>query len=304
MKKFIAIVVGAVVLNASAVCSRERGQELLARFAQGISGSVVTNKGECVCTELGEGGEYKYFSLQDKGGLRCVRISRNDGGVDIYKYREGRLDSASCTTTNRMDMVATIFVGDGVSTGTVDRIEFDVVGGKLAGQMRLLDSEGRRIVRPMLPATERSSFDKEYIPKPGSTGRIGPYEWTIVGPGRVGVLSRNGQKILEGRFAIGGKYPWIVGRGGEKSESANRKELSDKGIVPLDKYSGVNYLFAIDMRNDHVEYFSENNKDEFERVTGQSWKSYDRYGFWAYFLSKRGPDRLASLESAMKPPAE
>jgi len=183
-------------------------------------------------------------------------------------------------------------------------MEFEAVDGKIVGPARLLDSEGRRIVRPLPAVDGRPSFDKEYIPKPGLTGRIGPYEWTIVGPGRAGVLTRNGKKIIESRFGLGGKYPWVVGVGVEDSSSANRSELIEKGIVPVDQYGGVRYYFVIDMRNDHVEYVPIDRQDEIERMTGLSNKAYGKNEFWAYFLSKFGPRRLSALEEALSPPKE
>ena len=304
MKTIVAVIICAGAIDVFAASSRSRGQELLSRFEQGITGMVVTNQGECICTVLDAGDEYKYFSPVDNGCLRCVRIARKDGGVDIYKYRDGILDSASCTSTNLLTMVTTLFVGDGVTTGIVDRIEFDSVDGRLSGSMRLFDSEGRRIVRPLPTTDRRSSFDKEYIPKPGSTGRIGPYEWTIVGPGRESVLSRNGKKIIEANFAIGGKYPWIIGFGGESSERAKRKELVNTDIVPIDKHSGVDYYFVIDMRTDYVEYIPVTDREKIEKITGLNRNAYKTHGFWAYFLSKHGPRRLAALEEALKPPSE
>ena len=164
------------------------------------------------------------------------------------------------------------------------------------------DGNGKRVSCPL--PTKPPSLDKEYIPKPGMTGKIGPYEWTIVDKRRTGVLSHNGKKLLESDFCIGGKYPWLVGLGYEESDVAKRKELSDNGILPKDEYSGVYYYFAIDMRDDHIEYIPFEKRDDICRITGMSAKSYNLEDFWGYFLSKRGPERLAKLEAALKTPAD
>ena len=90
----------------------------------------------------------------------------------------------------------------------------------------------------------------------------------------------------------------------ESSVNANRSELVAKSIRPRDKYSDIYYYFVVDMRNDHVEYISRENENEVEKITGMSRESYDIANFWSYFLSKRGPERLAKLEAALKAPAD
>ena len=288
-----------LVLSASAVDVRERGTELMQRFKAAPFGEVVTNGSECIRTTMEGKVEYKFFYSQKSGELRKIQVSRSDGGIDLYGYSAGRLQSAACSTTNRMSMVVTQFVGNGTTTNDVDRIECDMVEGKLVGPMRFLDANGKRINVPKPPA--RPSYDKEYIPKPGWTTKVGPYEWTIVGPGRTAVLSRNGKMILHSNFCLGGKYPWVFGHGREDSASANREELRIKGISPSDQYSGVAYYFVIDMRTDEVMYIPENERGEIDRITGLKYGECDEFSFWALALSKRGPKRLAKLEAALKP---
>ena len=59
MKTIIAVIICADAIDVFAASSRSRGQELLSRFEQGIAGMVVTNQGECICTVLDAGDEYK-----------------------------------------------------------------------------------------------------------------------------------------------------------------------------------------------------------------------------------------------------
>lgn len=302
MKQIIVIALSAVAWTVAAGFSRERGSELLRKFENCTEGSVVTNKTECIRTVNDEAGECQFWYDVGSTALRHVRIQRGDGGVDIYDYRDGKLYSACSTTTNLMSMVTAIYIGDGKGTNVVDRMEFDSVNGKVVGPLRFLDANGKRVACPL--PTKTSSIDKEYIPRPGMTGKIGPYEWTIVDKHRTGALSRNGKKLLTSRFSLGGRYPWLVGMGMERATNDNRSELIAKGIRPKDKYSDIYYYFVIDMRNDHVEYISRDNEGEVEMITGMSRKSYDIKNFWSYFLSKRGPERLAKLEAALKPPAE
>ncbi|MCR5750624.1 MAG: hypothetical protein K6G91_01555 [Kiritimatiellae bacterium] len=297
MKQIIVIALTAVAWTVAAGFSRERGSELLRKFENCTEGSVVTNKTECIRTVNDEAGVCQFWYDVGSTALRHVRIQRGDGGVDIYDYRDGKLYSACSTTTNLMSMVTAIYIGDGKGTNVVDRMEFDSVNGKVVGPLRFLDANGKRVACPL--PTKTSSIDKEYIPRPGMTGKIGPYEWTIVDKHRTGVLSHNGKKLIESHFCIGGRYPWLVGFGYEESAAAKRKELLDRGIRPKDEYSGVDYYFAIDMRDDHIEYIPFEERDEISRITGMSDKSYDLKGFWSYFLSKRGSERLAKLEAAL-----
>lgn len=303
MKKIVvSIVVFCCAISVFAVCTREKGETLLVRLNSNHTGVVVTNGSECVRTIVDEKGEYRYFySKSDKESLK-VRAQYSDGQVEIYDYRNGRLDSAAWCSTNKKTVVMTMFVGDGKESNSVDRMEFDVVNGKTVA-MRLLDARGKDIKCPA--PTSWSSIDKEYIPRPGSSTKVGPYEWTIVGEkDRAGVLTRNGRKILESFFTLGGKYPWIVGSGQVPPEKANRNELIEKGIRPRNAYSDAYFYFVLDMRNDHVEYIPKSDKDKIEKITGQRYGLYDARGFWSYALSKHGPERLAKLEAALKSSAE
>ena len=309
MKQVIAIVLGIIAFDAAAACSRERGEELLRKFQSCSDGSVVTNKGECVRTVKDDTGVYECWYAADAGALRRVRIQRSDGGVDMYDYRGGFLQSSGCSSADRRSLVTTIFFGDGKNTNCVDRIESDSVDGKSVGQMRILDVNGNSIESTSQVSLVQKLWDVEYIPKTGSTGKIGPYEWTIVEARRGSfreALTRNGKKLVEASFDLGGAYPWIVGFAYEDSRSANRSELADNGVRPLDEYSGVNYYFVIDIRDDRVMYipFEGDFNKEIEKITGKNGKEYYKGSFWSYFLSKRGPERLAKLEEALKPPAK
>lgn len=302
MKCAIVMFLSIIAPTVGALCSRERGRDLLRRFEQSTAGCEVTNNVECFRTVVDDTGEYKFCYALESGILRRVRIRRLDGGVDIYDYRDGKLESASCSSTNLSSMVVTLFIGDGGNSRSVDRIEFDSVNGKVTGAMRFLDIHGKNIGCPL--PSRKPSIDKEYLPSPGMSAKVGPYEWTIVEDKyREGVLSRNGKKILESYFSLGGRYPWIVGVGRERLPMANRKELTEKGISPVNEYGNAYYYFVIDMRNDHVEYIPRDNEDEIEKITGKRYKAYDVRNFWGYFLSKRGHKRLAELEMALKPPA-
>lgn len=302
MKRLIALLIIGMACDAFSACSRTRGEQLLRRFKSDSSGDVVTNATGCVRTVEDAIGEIRYFYSAKNGELATARLQRMDGAMESYDYHEGSLVSAGCSTTNLTSIVLTLFIGDGKETNSVDRMEFDVVNGKTVA-MRLLDAQGKDIKRPA--PTSWSSIDKEYIPWPGSSTRVGPYEWTIVGEkDREGVLTRNGRKILESFFTLGGKYPWIVGSGQVPSEKANRKELIEKGIRPRNAYSDAYFYFVLDMRNDHVEYIPKSDKDEIEKITGQRYGLYDARGFWSYALSKHGPERLAKLEAALKSSAE
>ena len=287
--------------GAMAVCTRECGEELLNRFYSDSTGKVETNGVECTRTIVDGVCECRYFYPVQGGAPRRIRIQRADGGVDIYDYRNGRLDSSACCHTNNETMVMTMFVGDGKDTNQVDRIETRFENGKVSGAIRILDANGKEIKVPK-PKTY-PSMDKEYVPKVGSTGRIGPYEWTIVGKGSEGVLSRNGKKVIAAGFCLGGKYPWIVGYANEGAATADRTELKDRGIV-VNKYSGASYYFVLDMRTDHIEYVAVDKVRDIDKIIGFSKKEIDMNEFWGYFLSKRGPERLAKLEAALRPPPE
>lgn len=312
MKQVMVFVLGVIVIDAFAACSRERGEELFRMFQSCAKGSVVTNKGECVWTVKDDAGVCSFFYSEDTGVLRRVWIQRPDGGVDIYGYRGGYLQSSGCSSADRRSLVTTIFFGDGKSTNCVDRMESDSVDGKSVGEVRLLDVHGNRIGGDSTSQVSlmQKLWDVEYIPKAGSTGKIGPYEWTIIetrrGKAPRGALTRNGKKLMEASISLGGAYPWIVGFAYEDSRSANRPELANNGIRPLDEYSGVYYYFVIDIRDDRVMYipFEGDFNKEIEKITGKSGKEYAKGSFWSYFLSRSGPKRLAKLEEALKPPAK
>jgi len=184
--------------------------------------------------------------------------------------------------------VMTMFVGEGKASDQIDRIETCFENGKICGAMRILDANGNEIKVPKRKVC--SSIDKEYVPKPGSTGRFGPYEWTIIGDGnqRSDLLSRNGKKVIVGIFCLGGKYPWIVGYGGEEFATADRKELRERGII-ADKYRGARYYFAIDMRTDHIEYVAVDKVKEIDKIIGFPKKQIDMQNFWSLFLSSVCP---------------
>ena len=311
MKQVIVIVLGAIVLDAFAACSRERGEELFNKFQSCAEGTVVTNKGECVRTVKDDTGTYECWYSVDVGALRRVRMQRSDGGVDLYDYRGGFLQSSGCSSADRHSLVTTIFFGDGKNTNCVDRMESDSVDGKSVGEVRLLDVHGNRRGGDSTSQVSlmQKLWDVEYIPKAGSTCKIGPYEWTIIEARRGSfreALTRTGKKLVEASFDLGGAYPWIVGFAYEDSRSTNRPELADNGIRPLDEYSGVNYYFVIDIRDDRVMYipFEGDFNKEIEKITGKSGKEYAKWSFWSYFLSRSGPKRLAKLEEALKPPAK
>lgn len=305
MKKIVVVIVGfCSVVSARAVCTRENGERLLARFYADSSGFVVTNDSECVRTIRDESGEYRYFYPASAQTPRRVRVQRQDGCVEIYDYRDGHVDSSAWCSTNKSTMVMTMFVGDGTDTNQVDRIETHCENGKICGAIRILDAQGNEIKIPR--PRDKFMIDKEYTPRPGSVGRFGPYEWTIAGSvgNRLGVLSRNGRKLLAmTHFCLGGKYPWIVGYGGEKFSTANREELKNKGIV-ADEYSGARYYFVLDMRTDHIEYVPVDKVAEIDRMIGFPEREIKMQNFWSLFLSRRGPERLAQLEEALKPPAD
>lgn len=304
MKKLVAMVVFSCVVSTFAVCTRERGNALFAKFNSDTSGIVVTNHSGCVRTIVDGTGEYRYFYSAQDSGPRKVRVQSPDGCVEIYDYRHGRLDSSAWCSTNKVTMVMTMFVGDGKDTNQVDRIETHCENGKIIGAIRILDVNGNEIKIPK--PNGNYTIDKEYRPKPGSTGKFGPYEWTIGGSAddQCSILSRDGRKILEiSDFCLGGKYPWVVGYGGEAFATANRKELKDKGIV-AHKYRGANYYFVIDMRTDHVEYVPVDKVGEIDKIIGYPKRTIDMQNFWSLFLSKRGPQRLAILEEALRPPSE
>ncbi len=303
MKQILASALFLVVLAADAACTRERGIEIRRMFENCSDGNVVTNKDECVRTvNDAAGAEYKFWYSKESGALSIARIQRADGGVDRYEFCGGELRSASTSSTNLMSMVISVFIGDGKSTNAVDRMEFDSVNGKIVGPLRFLDANGKRVSCPL--PTKPPSLDKEYIPSPGMTGKIGPYEWTVIDEKCTGALSHNGSKLLESDFSLGGRYPWIVGFGHEGAETANRKKLSEKGICPKSSYGSVYYYFTIDMRNDHVDYIPVGDVDNIERITGLHRTKFDLANFWGYFLSKRGPERLAKREAALKAPAD
>lgn len=302
MKKVVCIVGIFCVASVYSACTRGKGEAFGARFYADFSGVVVTNDSGCVRTVVDETAEYRYSYSSSDGGLSKVRVQYHDGCVEIYDYRDGRLDSAAWCSTNNETMVMTMFVGDGKDTNQVDRIETHCENGKITGAMRILDVQGNEIKIPK--PSGNHAVDKEYRPKPGSTGRFGPYEWTIAGSDRkpCGILSRNGRKILlMSHFCLGGKYPWIVGYGVEEYATANRQELMVRGIV-ANKYRGARYYFVIDMRTDHVEYVPEDKVGEIDKIMGFPERTIDMQSFWGLFLSKRGPERLARLEEALKPP--
>ena len=147
------------------------------------------------------------------------------------------------------------------------------------------------------------TFDREFAPRPGSTAKIGPYVWTVVGgEGSRDVLLRDGKLLLKSGIILGGKYPWLVGRAMESVESARRKGLLEKGIRPVGWDQFVQYYFIIDVRDDQIKYIPRDKADEIEKATGQNIGAYKLWNFWAYFLSKRGPERLANLEKLLQPP--
>lgn len=304
MKKIVVSIVGfCCAISVFAVCTREKGETLLVRLNSNHTGVVVTNGSECVRTIVDEKGEYRYFySTSDKESLK-VRAQYSDGQVEIYDYRNGRLDSAAWCSTNKKTMVMTMFVGDGKDANQVDRIETLCENGKISGAMRVLDVNGKEIKIPKPSA--KHTVDKEYQPKPGSTGRLSSYEWTIVEDKgfRYGVLSKNGKKVIAADFCLGGKYPWIVGYGYEDFATANRKELKEKGII-VNKYRRTSYYFVIDMRTDHIEYVAVDKVQEIDKIIGFPKRTIDMQSFWGLFLSKRGPERLAKLEAALRPPVE
>lgn len=304
MKNLIAIVGICLASGAMAACTRERGEELLKRFYSDVAGEVVTNGMECARTVVDGLCECRYFYPVQGGPPRRIRVKRADGGVDIYDYRDGRLDSAAWCHTNNETMVMTLFVGNGMGSNQVDRIETRFENGKICGAVRVLDVTGKEIKVPKPKG--HSFFEVEYVPEPGSTGRFGPYEWTVIGKGdhpRNSLLSRGGKKVIAASFCLGGKYPWLVGYGHEEFATADRKELRGKGIV-VNKYSGASYYFVIDMRTDHIEYVPEDKAGEIDKIIGFPERSIDMYGFWDLFLSRRGPERLAKLEAALRPPEE
>ena len=297
----IALVIG-LSTQALAITVRERAEGLLQRFNGGVVGEVVTNGEDCVLTTVDDSGEYRFCYSLEGGVLNRVLLNRHDGGVDCYEYGQGKVLSALYTSADVSNARSFAFVGDGKGTNSVDCIEFKLVGGKSSGSVRLYDIMGREINRPL---PKRSSWwvpDIEFIPSPGMRARIGPYEWIVVDDKYTTMLSRNGKIVLKSDCWIGGKYPWIVGIGRESTCEAARQELSGKGLRARDEYVDVVFYFVLDVRDDHVVYIAENAKEEIERITGQNLRSYAKGSFWYYVLSKRGPERLAKLEEALKPP--
>lgn len=303
MKTLMVVVWSVIALETMAACSRERGEELLRMFERCPLGEVVTNNAECIKTVVDDDCEYRFCYSVCNGALRRVRVQRKDGGVDGYNYCGGKLDSASCSSSNLMSMVVTLFVGDGKCTNSVDRIEFDSVDGKVVGPLRILDIKGKSIDRQAV--SQQMLIDKEFVPKTGSTAKIGPYVWTVIG-GEDGrdVLLRDGKLLLKSDFALAGKYPWLVGSSVESVECASRKGLLEKGIRPINQDQVVLYYFIIDLRDDQIKYIPHDKEVEIERITGQNVKTYKFWNFWAYFLSKRGPERLAKLEQLLQAPVK
>ena len=303
MKKVVGIVGFCCAVSAFAVCTREKGESLLAKFYSDSSRVVVTNSSGCVCTIIDENGEYRYFYSALDGSPHKVRAQYSDGCVEIYDYRDGRLDSSAWCSTNNKNMVMTMFVGNGKDANQVDRIETYCENGKSSGAIRALTAHGSEIKVPKPKGNY--TVDKEYRPEPGLTGRFGQYEWTIIENNgfRCGVLSKDGRKLLTSDFCLGGKYPWIVGYGREEFATANREELTNKGII-ADKYSGANYYFVMDMRTDHIEYVSVDKVGDIDKIIGFPKRTIDMQSFWGLFLSKHSPERHAKLEEALRPPGE
>lgn len=308
MKKVILVALCYAVFDVSAGCSREEGMALLRMAEERTDVIIKTNGSWRVKTAVDKQGRYEFFYSLERGQLRRIKAYCGNGEIHMYDYRGGKLYSSCCVNTNAVTdseippMMMTMYVGDGKSTNGVDKMEFDMVDGKVKGT-RLLDVNGSRTT---WPKRDPSTLDAEYIPPKGARTKIGPYEWTIVGEYKQGILSRNGKTVLQGDMSLGGKYPWIVGYSLEKKDSANRKELVDKGIVPRDSRDYVDYLFVLDIRTDVVEYIPLDKKDLVRAITGRDYVSYkeNRGNFWSFGLSRRGPERTATLEAALKPPAE
>lgn len=294
-------------LEPPAVCSREEGMVFL-RMAEVCSADGFKRDDSWRVKTYNDGTRrYEFFYPLEGESLRRAVVCCDNGEMRTYEYYGGILDSSVSENTNStsssgsQNMVRTIYIGDGKSTNCVDRMEFDIVDGEVK-ETWLLDANGKRInwVKP------RDSFlDIGYAPGLGARTKIGPYEWTIVARRCQGVLSCNGKKVLQGSLLIGGKYPWIVGLSTDRLNTAARAELVDSGIVSCDSDGCVGYLFVLDVRNNHVEYYQEDRKDVVKAITGCDYFSYrNKSDFWGFGLSRSGSKRIAKLEAALRPPAE
>lgn len=304
MKQIVFVGMVALCAHVLALTVRERAEGLLQRFNGGVVGEVVTNGEDCVLITVDDSGEYRFCYSRQAKTLGKVLQKRPDGSVDGFEYRQGKVVSALYASADAKAARSFVFVGDGKETNSVDYMEFEFLEGKPKGRVRLYDVMGRLVDRP--PPKKRSWWepDVECIPMPGLRTQIGPYDWIVVDESRRTVLSRNGTNVLTSDCRIGGEYPWIVGIGQESARDADRPELTDKGISACSEYGSVVYYFVIDVRDDHVEYISdEKGPDEIERITGRELQAYKLGSFWDYVLSKRSKERLNGLEKALQPPA-
>lgn len=304
--RYAALALGFVALDAFAACSRERGVELFRMFEREADGIVQTNGSLCVRTVVDDQCECQFFYSKENGSLRRVREQHGNGDVAIYVYRGKALDYASrmdskSIGTNQAEIVVTQFVGDGVDTNGVDRIELHMVGGRIT-ESRMFDLKGNPIVVP--EAGRGMILDIESVPPVGASTKIGSYDWTIVGKYGDSVFSHNGKTLLHGSLIVGGKYPWIVGHGFMVFSPEEQAALRSSGGVPREWRGRDEYAFIIDMRTDSVEYVAMNDLDQIKAKTGRSLALHRPESFWTYAMSRGGPKRLAKLEEALKPPAK
>lgn len=302
MKKILFICLALLVVSASYGAVNRDADEYQRVFSDVKGLAPVTNGSICVRTIDRKEGRVQFESSAKGDLLSRVRVFRNDGGMTGYEFKQGKLAASFVSSSNAVDGVMSIYIHS-IESNSVSRIEFDFAGGRAVGGPRCYDAGDVLLPNKRKPSNRRI-INKEYIPPLGMTLEVGPYLWTVVGPGGDTMLSRNGKPLVQGGICIASKYPWIVGSCGESRDPKIPlpKELTERGIRSPDGGYYVSYVFVLDVRTDKIEYI--NKKDARVRMEelGIGGILKEMRSFWRCALSNQSEENLQKLRDGLKAP--
>lgn len=261
---------------------------------------VATTNGDYCARTVSNGiGRIQFESKRKDDSLRRVRILRSDGGMTAYEYLGDGLKSSFVSGTNVADGVLTLFSLSPRDTNGIDKMEFNVHGGQVAGLPVCYTAKGE-IVQANI-GKSASPRDVECVPPKGVQIEIKPYIWSVVGDCGEQVLTRNGRVVLRGDLCIGGKYPWVVGMGADVSALDND---GNNAAILEGEVDVAMCVFVLDLRNDTLTFrpFDAMRTDP-EIISilhdGVSCKS-----FWRYAMSSKAENYRKELIKALTSPAE
>ena len=273
----------------------------LRKFAELCDSAAVTNGSRCLRSVECKEGIVQFESDAKSGALSRVRITRTDGGLTGYEYKQGKLATSFVSSSNAVDGVMTIYVPHQGTNG-VARVEFDFAGGKAVGRPRCIGASG--VLMQPNPSRQKQIIDKQYRPPEGSSLKVGPYDWIVVGKSGESVLSRNGRILVSGGIRISASYPWVVGCCVEENQDPGvplRPELLKCGVRSPNGYT-VYYAFLLDMRTDVVEYIRFEDADSRMLALGLGDVWMRKKSFWHYALSNHAEENMRELTDGLKAP--